>query len=213
MDGFYGTFYKNKIMTINHNKERSSIYLWLESSPLNEELREKDGAKYIPYHIIIEKLNYLCKDGHWSAFNFLHTYYTLKNGKTIVSGSIDIEVSYKNRDDSNETVMRRLSGAATFALSKSSNPHPAASVKSLAIMNAVKPLGKQFGWGLNGFENENIFFPDDKEDVLEAETPNPIKEKIIKATTLEDLTALKKDLPPSLMSAYMEQMRKLTKQI
>lgn len=80
---------------------------------------------------------------------------------------------------------------------------------SMAFKSSAKKLGDLFGKSLNrNLENAPIV------DALEIpEPPNPIKEKIVNAATLEDLTALKKDLPASLMSAYMEQMRKLTKQI
>jgi hypothetical protein len=56
---------------------------------------------------------------------------------------------------------RTLAGAATFTTTEyGENEHWAATVKSLAIVNAVQVLGPQFGWGLNGFKD--IVTPDEK---------------------------------------------------
>lgn len=192
---------------------------WLLSPPPPEELRTRDGGLYIPYHIVVQLLNKLTLSS-WGTYSFSHLFYTLKNGKTLVSGDVVVEVKYNDeRDidaiyefDSYKT--RRLAGSATFALSKASNPHPAASCKSLAIMNSVKILGPRFGFGLNGFETESVYFPDEVNLVDTVfDVPNPIKAQIAATTTIEELAALKKNLPPSLMSAYMEQLKKLTKQI
>lgn len=193
---------------------------WLDTPPPPEDLRTREGAFYIPYHIIVDYLNILT-NGFWSTPDCRHHFYTLKNGKTLVSGDIVVAVTYDQNRDIHETeakegefITRHLSGSATFALSKNSNPHPAASVKSLAIMNSVKPLGKRMGWGLNGFETESVYFPDEVNLVDTVfDVPNPIKEQIAATTTVEELAALKKTLPPSLMSAYMEQLKKLTKRI
>lgn len=136
---------------------------WLMSFPLDEEIKIKDGAKYIPYKIIVDKLNRLC--GHnWSICNFNETYISLPKGRILVSGNIEVEINY---EINGQQIKRKLAGGANFVINRGSNPHPTGTVKSLAIMNAVKPLGKQFGWELNP-ENEDektdfiSVFPSDK---------------------------------------------------
>ena len=190
-----------------------NIKEWLDTEPLEEEIRIKDGGKYIPYHIIVEKLDKLCVMGigSWSTRNFSHLFYTLKNGKTIVSGSIDLVIKL----DPIKYPSLRLAGAATFAMSKSSNPHPAASVKSLAVMNAVKPLGKQFGWGLNGFENESVYFPEEEvPDVLSdiEKATKEFEEKAKKCMTIEELTAFR-PLQPYQQPIYAKELKRLTNNI
>lgn len=123
---------------------------WLNSPPLPEEIKLKDSAKYIPYKVIIEKLNRLC--GHnWSISNFNETYISLPRGRMLVSGNVEVEINY---DINGHQIKRKLSGGANFVINRGSNPHPTGTVKSLAVMNAVKPLGPQFGWELNP-ENED----------------------------------------------------------
>lgn len=126
---------------------QEEIKEWLNSEPLPTEIRERDGAYYIPYHIVVEKLNQLCGYGNWDMLNFRHTYQPLNKGQLLISGSIEVKVNYGY-------ISRILSGAANFVVNGTSNPHVAATVKSLAVLNAVKPLGKTFGWGLNGFEKD-----------------------------------------------------------
>jgi hypothetical protein len=151
----------------------SNLKEWLEANPNPDDIREKDGAKYIPYHIIVDKLNHLT-GGNWSTGNFVFHTCSLPDRRIMVTGSIDVVVEFhyptlircegdQEIIEESRYVKRVLAGAATFLLSKNGNPHPAASVKSLAIMNAVKPLGPQFGWGLNGFETESTYFPDEEE--------------------------------------------------
>ncbi len=124
---------------------------WLNTSPLPEEVQclQKDGTgKYIPYDIIVEKLYQLC--GHeWSTSNLQVTYINLPNRKTLISGTIEVEVNYATGSNSGIKIIRRLTGGANFIVNGSKIPHTSASVKSLAIMNAVKPLGVQFGKDLN----------------------------------------------------------------
>lgn len=123
---------------------------WLAADPSDDEIRVKDGAKYIPYKIIVDKLYHLC--GHnWGAPHFTESYVSVPRGRLLVSGNVIVEVTY---EIDGKIVTRRLPGGANFILHKGSNPHPTGTVKSLAIMNAVKPLGKQFGWELNP-ENED----------------------------------------------------------
>lgn len=136
---------------------------WLNQSPLPEEvfyLDEKNKTgKYIPYEIIVEKLYQLC--GHdWSAYHLVVSYFNLPNRKTLVTGTIEVEVNYllegqvgNNYRDIRTIPKRVLPGGANFVVNNTRIPYTTASIKSLAIMNAVKPLGKQFGWQLN--ENED----------------------------------------------------------
>lgn len=147
---------------------KKQMYEWLNSAPDVSEIRERDGARYIPYHIIVEKLNKFYNVGlpEWGTANFQHFMYNA-GGKFIVSGSVDVILPIYT--ENNQPHIRTLSGAATIVLSRASNPHIAATVKSLAIMNAVKPLGKQFGWGINGFETEvePDYFPEDQLPIIQ----------------------------------------------
>lgn len=124
------------------------IEKWLNSAPLEEEVfsLNTDGTgKYIPYDIIVGKLYQLC--GHnWSDYNLRVTYTNLPDRRTLVSGTIEVEVNYKI---GNEMIKRRLAGGANFICNSSKIPHTTASVRSLAVMSTVKILGKQMGWGLN----------------------------------------------------------------
>jgi hypothetical protein len=153
---------------------------WLNQPPLPEEIKTKDGAKYIPYAVILEKLNQLSPHC-WSAYNFRETYVVIGR-RLLVTGSIDIEVNYelslKPPFQGTQKITRRLSGAANFIVNKASNPHPTATVKSLAIMNAVKPLGKQFGWNLNpeNEEEKTAFLPVVK---VEKDSPDAEKQRLL----------------------------------
>ncbi len=147
-----------------------NIREWLQQEPDVADLIEINGAFTHPYEAIVRKLYTLCPDG-WDTQNFKHQFYTLPDGRVKVSGSIEVVVEYwleslmkiESMLIPDHKVRRVLSGAATFATTDYSNPdvdvhsdtpdygneHFAATVKSLAIVNAVQVLGKQFGWGLN----------------------------------------------------------------
>lgn len=124
------------------------IRQWLNQPPQSAEVLSlnKDGSgKYIPYEIIIEKLYQL--SGHeWSIYNLNVTYFNLPNRKTLVSGTVEVEVNY---EIDKVKIKRVLTGGANFVVNNTRIPHVTASVKSLAVMSTVKPLGPQFGFGLN----------------------------------------------------------------
>lgn len=151
---------------------------WLMQPPLPEELMEVSTGVYTqPIEVIVEKLNKLT-DKSWSTKNFHHQIIVLpipdKDGNHVlkVSGSVEVEVIYKDIFSAGGTagepcfkhttvITRTLTGAATFSTTEyQDNEHWAATVKSLAIVNAVQVLGPQFGWGLNGFKD--IVTPDEK---------------------------------------------------
>lgn len=137
-----------------------NIREWLQEEPDMDDLIEINGAFTHPYDAIVRKLYQLCPDG-WDTQNFQHQYFTMPDGRVKVSGSIEVVVEYKYMGNENDEVIyginktrRVLSGAATFTTTDYSNEtetneHFAATVKSLAIVNAVQVLGRQFGWGLN----------------------------------------------------------------
>lgn len=150
-----------------------NIREWLQQEPDVADLIEINGAFTHPYEAIVRKLYTLCPDG-WDTQNFQHQFYTLPDGRVKVSGSVEVVVEYELSPQEFKTdngvkmstfnpykVKRVLSGAATFTTTDYSNhnvdfenpdygnEHFAATVKSLAIVNAVQVLGKQFGWGLN----------------------------------------------------------------
>lgn len=137
-----------------------NIREWLQEEPDMDDLVEINGAFTHPYEAIVRKLYQLCPDG-WDTQNFHHQYFTMPDGRVKVSGSIEVVVEYKYMGNENDEVIyginkarRVLSGAATFTTTDYSNEtetneHFAATVKSLAIVNAVQVLGRQFGWGLN----------------------------------------------------------------
>lgn len=141
---------------------------WLNESPDISDLTEvRQGVYTHPYDAIVRKLHWLCPDG-WDTQNFQHQFFIMPDGNVKVSGSIEVVVEYKLQEDEysqkdeqagvphtiTKTIKRVLSGAATFSTTDYSNEnetneHFAATVKSLAVVNAVQVLGKQFGWGLN----------------------------------------------------------------
>lgn len=134
------------------------IVKWLQESPKPEEvfyLDEKhQTGKYIPYEIIVEKLYQLCSH-EWSAYNLRVAYFNLTNRKTLVTATIEVEVNYEIKG---KKIKRILPGAANFVVNGTTIPYTTASAKSLAIMNGVKPLGKQMGWQLNeGEDNANPY--------------------------------------------------------
>lgn len=152
------------------------VQQWLNEPPKPEEvffLDEKNKTgKYIPYEIIVEKLYQLC--GHnWGAYNLHVAYFNLPNRKTLVTGTIEVEVSYKIGTDGS-FITRRLPGGANFVVNNTKIPYTTASIKSLAIMNAVKPLGKQFGWQLNEGEDN----PTPAEGLIDMEV-KPIMDMVI----------------------------------
>lgn len=125
---------------------------WLSQPPLPEEIQSlnKDGSgKYLPYAVVVAKLYKLC-DHHWSSSNLHVTYFNLPNRKTLVSGTIEVEVNYTING---KLVTRTLTGGANFVVNNTKIPHTTASIKSLAIMSTVRPLGRQFGFGLNDDED------------------------------------------------------------
>lgn len=136
---------------------------WLMQPPAPEELMEVSTGVYTqPIEVIVDKLNKLT-DKSWSTKNFHHQIIVLpipdKDGNNVikVSGSVEVEISYNDRFtsffgglDYTRILTRILTGAATFSTTEyQDNEHWAATVKSLAIVNAVQVLGPQFGWGLN----------------------------------------------------------------
>lgn len=151
---------------------------WLDESPKDEEIfyldeKNKTG-KYIPYLIIVAKLYKLCGH-HWGASN-LHVVYTnLPNRKTLVSGTVDVEVNYLFTGELGlEIIKRVIPGASNFVVNNTKIPYTTASVKSLAIMNAVKILGRQFGWMLNEGEDN----PSPGEGLIDMEV-KPIMDMVI----------------------------------
>lgn len=127
-------------------KKQPPDYSWIDNDPEEGEVKSKEEGertiRSIPYEIIKPKLDRLCPDG-WDTKNFHHLYFYMPDKSIKVSGSIEVVVKYGN-------VNRTLSGAATFyAQDYYPNEHWAATVKSLAVVNAVQVLGKNFGWGLN----------------------------------------------------------------
>lgn len=145
----------------------TNIMEWLKQEPEIEDLIEVEAGVFTHrYESIVNKLYMLCPYG-WDTVNFQHQYFTMPDGSVKVSGSVEVVVEYiiSNtvteageriglRSPSPKNIKRILSGAATFSTTDYSNEHQknehfAATVKSLAIVNAVKVLGRQFGWGLN----------------------------------------------------------------
>lgn len=125
---------------------------WLSQPPLSEEIQSlnKDGSgKYLPYAVVVAKLYQLC-DHNWSSLNLRVIYFNLPNRKTLVSGTIEVEVNYCVGE---LPIKRVLTGGANFVVNNTKIPHTTASIKSLAIMSTVKPLGRQFGFGLNDDED------------------------------------------------------------
>lgn len=151
-----------------------NINEWLNSPPAPEDLMEVSTGVYTqPIEVIVAKLNKLTKNS-WSSKNFNHQIVVLpvldKEGNHVikVSGGIEVVVEYEyceimgpNGCIASNKIIRTLTGAATFSTTEyAENEHWAATVKSLAIVNACQVLGPQFGWGLNGVQD--IVTPDEK---------------------------------------------------
>lgn len=167
-------------------------------------ISEATGQTY--FHNDIELLEAICNRIFEDAWGYeIVGQPTFTVAKTGVIVTVTVKGFYSLGIINKET----FGVASEFVTNSKLIPLATPKAASMAWKNSIKKAGNLFGKSLNrNLENAPIV------DVFEIpQPPNPIKDKIVKATTLEDLTALKKDLPPSLMSAYMEQMRKLTKQI
>ncbi len=192
------------------------IETWLNTPPADEEVfsLNADGTgKYIPYDIVVGKLYQLC--GHnWSDYNLHVTYINLPDRRTMVSGTIEVEVNYKIGE---EMIKRRVAGGANFVCNSSQVPHTTASIRSLSVMSAVKVLGKAFGWGLNEVDEENA---NPKEQYADEEmTRKRIAayiEAINEATKLVSVRLFEKTVErenvPALTEAYKLMLKKLSKQ-
>lgn len=82
---------------------------------------------------------------------------------------------------------------------------------SMAYKNSMKKFGDIMGKSLNrGIENKPI-------EVVESKVGNeaafPLIDEINSCDTVEKLATFKKNLPPSLMTAYMKKLKSLTQQI
>lgn len=134
------------------------IINWLKADPLEEEISYNERQRrYMKYSVIKAKLDYLCPD-NWDTKNFHQFIFYMPDKRIKVSGNIDVVVRYHYQlEDGSDVreVYRTLAGAATFnAEDYAPNEHWAATVKSLAIANAVQVLGPQMGWNLNPEEDE-----------------------------------------------------------
>lgn len=133
---------------------KESLLEFLNQVPPENEIEwfdEERMARYIPYEIVVKKLDYLT-DKTWGTSNFQHFFYTLPDNEVRVSGSLDVHLTYRYVDLNGGyvDVVRTLSGAASiFVKHYPDNIHWAASVKSLCLVNSVQVLGAAFGWGLN----------------------------------------------------------------
>lgn len=123
---------------------------WLQQSPSEEQINyNENGGKFIPYPIIVSKLDILSPHT-WETQNFNHFFFHCKDGKIKVSGSVEVIVYYNG-------LKRTLAGAASFYTEDyAPNEHWGATVKSLAICNAVMILGENFGWNLNPQEDQQL---------------------------------------------------------
>ena len=137
------------------------IVNWLKADPLEEEISYNERQKkYQKFEVIKAKLDYLCPDT-WDTKNFHQFIFYMPDKRIKISGNIDVVVRYHYElEDGSATreVYRTLAGAATFnAEDYAPNEHWGATVKSLAIANAVQTLGPQFGWNLNPDEEEEQY--------------------------------------------------------
>lgn len=183
------------------------IVKWLKTPPPEEEVSYNERQRrYIKYEILKAKLDYLCPD-NWDTKNFHQFFFYTTDRKIKVSGNIDVVVHYhyELEDGSGvREVFRTLAGAATFnAEDYTPNEHWGATVKSLAIANAVQVLGEQFGWNLNpdeeeedqyaeGFtKKEKTIIHNGKTQVLTPAPPD-IRKKYAIATANKDTETIKK---------------------
>jgi hypothetical protein len=145
--------------------EKQTLKEWLNSEPnfLENIGTESNPILIIPYDTIQEQLDFLTNETY-STSNFNHIF-SIINDNQAVSSSIELKVKYETKDG---IVERTLCGAATHSLQfiknignlegeyHTSNEAYAATSKSLAIVNACKPLGRKFGKYLNLPPKEEI---------------------------------------------------------
>lgn len=124
-----------------------TIREWLATPCKDSEIAMIDGAFYLPIDVVLDKINVLRYTFNADVHTFAptHQYFKTAAGEDICSGNIQLSVTCPK-----EAFNIQCSGAATiFLRNYTNNLHYAATVKSLAIMNACKMLGPQFGSHLN----------------------------------------------------------------
>ena len=127
-----------------------------------------DGFEYIPIQIIQNYLDELCNEigGTWCASGTYERENRIEGDFKQISGELLLEIAYY---DNNKNIVRvSRPGSSTIILStKEPTPHYAATLKSEAIKNAAKTLGRRFGRFLN-----------DKESLSEGQIINAVKKEI-----------------------------------
>lgn len=113
-----------------------------QEPPLVKELSA--GIYYIPINTI--KLMLYEDFDKWEDVNFNYSI-TLRGHETIVSGKLDLILHYKDPCNVEHNNVYRFTGCATFAVESNQNWLPI--LNSECIKNAVKKIGKKYGFLLN----------------------------------------------------------------
>ena len=117
---------------------------YLRQEPLDEDIKEKDGGKFIPILPLEKSLDFFA----WSTKNFIWQIYKDGYANLCVGASVELVIPWE--DDTGAIVQRSFIGACNFTF-KSIEPIQdwLATAKSMCIKNAAASAGKKFGRGLN----------------------------------------------------------------
>ncbi len=130
------------------SKKTEQDYSWINDDPIETEIdHNQDGSEFIPIFFVETKLTRL--DPFWGTENFKFQFLKSASGMMFADGSLELVVTYGGRT-------RKLIGATTMLVPADTdftdplvNSNFSATIKSLSISNAVKPIGPSFGQNLN----------------------------------------------------------------
>lgn len=117
---------------------------YLRQEPMDFDIKEKDGGKFIPILPLENSLDFFA----WSTKSFVWQIYKDGYANLCVGASIELILNWE--DDNGNISQRSFVGACNFSF-KSIDPIPdwLATAKSMCIKNAAASAGKKFGRDLN----------------------------------------------------------------
>lgn len=125
-------------------KSSFSAREYLEQMPLEEHVKEKDGAFHIPIGSLEVALDFF----DWGTRNFQWEMYKDGYANLCVAASLELVLNYQ--DDERNWISRCFVGACNFSLaSLAPIPHFLATAKSECVKNAASAAGRRLGRELN----------------------------------------------------------------